>query len=149
MKCHPCDIQTGQAKGANLLVEIGHADLTETATATAQTLSPITLAANQAIFLVHAEVAENFEDTADAANNTNTVTVGDGGSATRFLASHQINANGTPVAIKAGALTQPYLYTVADTVDFFFGAPTTGKTLAALNKGRYLAYFRVVDRYQP
>ena len=131
--------------GANLEVIVTHADLTQGTAATAQVLPIFNAAANyQLVKLERTELLEAFEDTADAANNTTAVTVGDGASAARYLASQELNRNGTEVYIKAGTGTA-FAYTADDTVDITFAAPAAGKTLLALNKGKLRLLFSVYD----
>lgn len=150
MNIHPTDIATAAAHGANMMLEVTHADLTQTTAATAQSLTA-PVVAKQAWRLVHAVLLEPFEDTTDTGNNTVAVTVGDTGSATRYLASMELAKNGSYVSVKQGALNPAsgYVYTADDTLTLAFGAPAAGKTLAALNKGRVQFFFQVDDaRYQ-
>lgn len=131
--------------GANLEIIVTHEDLTEATAATAQTLEALVATANYQMFeVVRAELLEAFEDTADAANNTTTVQIGDGGDTDRLLTSTQLNKNGAEVFIKAGTGTK-HVFTAADTVDILFGAPAADKTLAALNKGKLRVLLNVFD----
>lgn len=127
---------------ANLVVEFDHVDLTEATAATAQTLTPFTTKAGETVQLMRAEIIVPFEDTADSANNTTAITVGDAGSANRLLASQELNVNGTEVHSKVGTGTQ-YAPTADTPVTITVGAPAAGKTLAALNKGRARLLFRL------
>lgn len=146
MKIIPLSLEERIAKQAEFLVEVTHADLTETTAATAQTLQITPAVVDKCAYAVsQAELREAFEDTADSANNTNTVEVGDGGDTDRFLAAMQVNKNATEVFLKTGTGTT-HVYTSADTIDILFNAPASGKTLAALNKGILHVYFRKRDQ---
>ncbi len=135
--------ETALHGGANLRVIITHDDLTQATAATAQTLEVLKVANGQLVDLTDMQLVTPFEDTADAANNTTPITVGDGASTARYLASTELNLNGTEVLRKTGTGTR-FQYTAADTVDVVFTAPAAGKTLAALNKGELHLYLRVL-----
>jgi len=132
------------ATGATHLVICTHADLTETATATAQTLEPFATAVGNVLELKGMKLVTPFKDSGDNANNTCGLTVGDGGSGNRYLASTEINANGTYVSYAPGTGTR-YAYTAAGAFDVTFGAPTTGKTLKAFDTGELHLFVRVTD----
>ena len=87
---------------ANLLVIVEHTDLTETAANTAQTLALLSLAAGKACRFVKYDLPVPFKDASDAAFNSCAVTLGDGNDVDRFLASTQLNENGTEVLRKFG-----------------------------------------------
>ena len=106
MKIYPLVLEEqAAAGGANIRVEITHTDLTETTTNTAQTIPLLTVAAKMAVRLVKAVLVTPFKDASDAAFNTNAATVGDGNSAGRFLASTELNLNGSEVPLKLGPST--------------------------------------------
>lgn len=128
--------------GATHLVEITAEDLTQTEANEPQTVA-VTLPAGTLGGLIAVKTAEAFEDTADAAFNSTAVTVGDAASATRYLASTQVNAKGSTVTYKSGAVAN-HAYDTAGEMRFAF-ASMTGKALASLNKGRLLAYVRLAD----
>lgn len=131
-------------KRADLAVYFDESDLTNATNAAGQTLSPFTILANkQGVECVELEIKEAFEDEADAAHNDTQVTIGDAGSANRLLTTTQINKNGTIVYLKPGTGTT-YVPT-ADTIVTFTFASMTGKNLAALTKGKAVAYFRIRD----
>jgi hypothetical protein len=98
----PLDVLESVRWGATHVITILESDLTLTNTTTfAQTLTNGTIAANTTIVPVALVVGTAFNvsaaDNAADTNgyNTTTVTVGDSASATQFLTSMQINANGT------------------------------------------------------
>lgn len=129
--------------GATHVAIIKHDDLTETAASTAQTKSPATLAAYMACKLIEMQLKKPFRDSTDPAHNSTLVTIGDAGSATRFLASTELNANGTYIQQSLGTGTEQ-TYTAADAVACAF-TPATGKNLAALNEGELRLYLRISD----
>lgn len=144
MKVIPLPLETQLEKKATHVVEFGYADLTN-ATAT-QTLSPVVIAAKMGVEVVALELPEAFVSS-DATLISSSITVGDGGSATRFLSATELNAEGTEVFLKGGTLANtslPYVYTGDDTVDIFVTG-TTGKALNTHTAGRGLLYLRITD----
>ena len=126
------------ATGATHKVVVTHADLTEAAVSTAQTLAPITVANLTSWQTLLGLIRVPFEDVDDGAFVSVAATMGNGGDTARFLASQEMCVNGTEVAVKVGTGTT-LQYTVADTVDIVF-TPTTGKALANLDKGEAWFY---------
>jgi hypothetical protein len=129
--------------GATHQVVLSHEDLTETTANTAQTINVLTVGLGSLVKCVAVRMVEDFEDASDSAFNTTTMTAGDGGSATRFLASMELNVNGTEVDFKAGVDTF-YGYTSADTVDVFVNS-MTGKSLSNIDAGEVHLYFAVKE----
>ena len=79
---------------------ITHADLTEATANTAQTVALITLPKRHAIVAVQAILVTAFKNSADAAFNTTTVSVGDTGDVDRNLTAIETNENGTEIPLK-------------------------------------------------
>lgn len=103
MKRYPLVLEEQAANhGANVRVEVTHADLTEAATNTAQTLALLNVDAKMAVRLVKAVLVTPFQDASDAGFNTCAATVGDGSDVDRLLASMELNVNGTEVLLKPG-----------------------------------------------
>jgi hypothetical protein len=122
----------------------GFADLT--AAAATQTLSPITVTAKQGMEIVAIELVENFVSS-DGSLISTSVTVGDGGSATRFLSATELNDAGTEIYLKGGTLANtslPYVYTTDDTVDVFVTC-TAGHNCNTHTAGKVLIYYRLTD----
>jgi hypothetical protein len=73
-------------------------------------------------------------DSSDAAINSLTIQIGDGGTANRLLTATELHVDGTEVLYKVeGAVTQPYAYLVADAIDATLtaaggGSPTLAET---------------------
>ena len=137
---------TTEEKAATLathLVTITSDDLTETTVNTAQTLT-VTVAAGDFFEVIAHKLVTPFEDASDAAFNTTAYTIGDGGSANRFLTSTELNVNGTEIDFKAGALGEGYFYNSADTVDFAIGS-MSGKALNNIDTGELHVFIRHVS----
>jgi len=135
MNVHPLPIETAAFLDATHAVEITYADLT--AATNTQTLSPVVVADKLGFELVALILTAAFVSS-DATLISTSVTVGDGGSATRFLSATELNEAGTEVFLKGGTLANtslPYVYTGADTVDVFVTG-TSGKLLNTHTAGR-------------
>lgn len=103
MKIYPLVLEEqAAAGGANVRVEVTHADLTEATANTAQTIPLLTVGAKMAVRLVKAVLVTPFKDASDADFNTCPATVGDGSDVDRLLASMELNENGTEVLLKPG-----------------------------------------------
>lgn len=147
MQLQPLGVEEAALIGATHRLILTHADITMATVDTAQTIEAVPVAAKMGVQLVDVRLKTAFQDSADAASIITAITVGDGGSTTRFLASTELNANGTEIWLKGGVNPnpQPYVYTAADTVDVVFLAPTSGKNLAALDTGEVHLYFKITD----
>jgi hypothetical protein len=121
---------------------ITHEDLTETADNTAQVLELVAVDAGDVVQDSALHLVTPFKDASDSAYNTNAVTLGDGGSANRFISSTEINENGTEILSKAGTLTTSYAYVAADTVDLTVNG-LTGKALADIDVGELWVFLRI------
>jgi len=121
-------------------IVLTHEDLTEATAATAQVIPLLTVAIGDLVEVVGTYLPTPFEDASDAAFNTTAITIGDGGSANRLLASQELNVNGTEVLGKAGA--GPYVYVAADMVDVTVGA-MTAKSLVDIDAGEVWVFVRV------
>jgi hypothetical protein len=122
------------------MVEITFADLT--AAGAAQTLTIGPTAAKQGWLLEYARLAQPFVSS-DGTLISTTITVGDGGSATRYLASMELNNAGAVVFLKAGALAWPtglFVYTSADNLQVAV-ACTAAKLLNTHTAGKVLLFF--------
>ena len=136
--------ESEQFNGANLIVEI-NADtaLTEATANTAQVLNLFDVRDGHLVEYKGGYLKTPFEDASDAAFNSNTITLGDGGDADRFLVSTQLNVNGTEILYPLPALGA-YAYTATDTVDATIGS-MTAKSLSEIDTGVILLGFRVSD----
>jgi len=116
-------------------------DLTQATTNTAQTIKLCDLAAGDVILKVALRVKVPFENTADAAFNTTTVSVGDNAAVTTFLAAAEANKNGTVVPNRIGTVSGGP-YAAADKVAVTFNA-MAAKALNSINKGELHVFFRL------
>lgn len=126
---------------------ITHADLTESAANTAQTIQLCSVAVGDIVSNAAYRLVTAFKDSADNALNTTTLIVGDGNDTDRFIVSKELNENGTEVLYWATANatdTLPFSYTAADTVDAVFGSMAT-KTLAQLDTGEVHIFMRIAN----
>jgi hypothetical protein len=147
IRVSPLSNESAAQFDGNLVVEIDHSALTVATADTGQTLTPFTLKAGETLQLIRSELLTPFEDTTDAASLTTTITCGDAGSAARYLASQELNRNGTEVLTKAGTGTI-YAPTANTPVTVTVGAPTSGKNIAAYNRGLVRLVFRLSRPYQ-
>ena len=114
-----------QAGGFTYHVKLTHADLTETTVNTAQTIEILTVAQGSVVQAVAYNLPVPFKDASDAALNTTAITIGDAGSTARFMASKELNVNGTEILAWTDANdinTLPYVYLAADTIDVVVGS---------------------------
>jgi hypothetical protein len=132
-------------QGFNLLATITAADLTAS---TADDLNSFTsvIPAKSRISDVLLVLDTPFENTADSANDSTTISVGDGSAVTTFLSATQVNLNGTEVLIKTmtGSATA---YATANTLKIVF-TPKTSTALTALNKGKVRIYVKLITAGQ-
>ncbi len=145
MQINPLPLESQAAAGGNYEVLVTHEDLTDAVASEAQTLT-VPIKAKMSARCVRSILDVPFENSASAGNDDLTVTVGDGGSAGRFLTSTQINKNGTEVPLKSGVDIE-YPYTADDTIDITF-TPKTGATLASLNAGQIRFILDIQDARQ-
>lgn len=127
--------------GFTQMATITAGDLTVTANNTAQVLTLGPIAAGAAV-LVELRVRTALENTADAAFNSNTVSVGDDNSATSLLAATQTNKNGTVVPVARGTLSSVY---AADTWLKVTVNSMASKALNSLNKGELQLFVKIIN----
>lgn len=143
MRITPLTLEERIATGADLEVQFEHSDLTNAVVDGTQTLT-VPIAAKMAVRLLRMILDVPFKNSADATNNSLLLSVGDGGSAARFLTSTELNENGTEVLLKAGVDIE-FPYTVADTIDLLF-TPDSGFALSALDTGRGRILLKINDQ---
>ena len=106
-------------------------DLTTTATNTAQAFT-VALKTGDQILRMAWYLITPFQNTGDAAFNSDTISLGDNASATTHLSAAEANANGTYVTWRTGNTV--VLYTAADTFKITVNS-MTGKALNNINRG--------------
>ena len=86
-------------------------------------------------------------DFSDAGITSLTIEVGDGADPNRLLTATEICVDGTEILHKVeGAVTQPYAYLAADTIDVLFTCANGGTpTLAECTVGEVEIYLHITD----
>jgi hypothetical protein len=134
--------------GATHYIRVTHEDLTEAAADTDQTLSIAGVAAGEAFRVVNYRLVQAFKDTADGAFNDVQFKFGDDiPDDDRFFTATQVNAGGTPVLYKAGALSDPYIYTGDAALQLLVENMATpgGKSLSSLDEGIALFFVQKIN----
>jgi len=125
-------------------VRITADDLTQATANTAQTFNAFPILKGDVIWRAMAIPVVPFQNTGDAAFNSDTVSVGDGGSATRYTAATEANANGTYLPAIGNTA---FLYTAADNLVITVNS-MAAKSLVNINRGEYhvlVQLFRSTD----
>ena len=100
---YPLPMEGKADTGANYLVVVTHADLTETTANTAQSLTNVLpVLAKQGVELIACRLVTAFTDDATTAFSSVAVTVGDGTDADLYLTSTELDSYGTEVWLKFG-----------------------------------------------
>jgi hypothetical protein len=116
-------------------------DLTQATVATAQAFTVVAIAKNDVILRAFGNPVVPFQNTLDPAFNSDTVSVGDTGSATRFTTATEANANGAFAPVLGNT---PFLYAANDSLVITVNS-MAAKALASINRGEYhvfLSWFR-------
>ena len=92
--------------GATHRIQLLASDLSEATVNTAQVIKLLDIPVGGIVRNVFLVNHQKFADASDAAFNTTAVTVGDAGTANKFVTSTELNANGAVVRFKAGTGTQ-------------------------------------------
>ena len=136
-----------KAGGFTYHVKIKAEDLTETTANTAQTIELITVEQGSVVQCVAYNLTDAFEDASDNAFNSTTMIIGDGSSTSRFMASKELNANGTEIlgwSDTNSVNTFPYVYLAADTIDAVIGS-MAAKSLSNIDTGEVDILLNVVN----
>jgi hypothetical protein len=131
-------------RGFNYRFVIDHTDLTTSADNTAQDITLITLPAYSVVKSAATYLKTPFQKTGTAAYDDNVLIVGDSVDPNRFIASQQINVNGTEVLAQAQASTTPYAYEAATAVVANF-ASMAAYDLLELDAGEVHIYLEVAE----
>jgi hypothetical protein len=125
-------------------IKIVPADLaTQTTAATPLVIEMVPVKAGDVVIRAAYHLRTPFAASGDAAFNSTTITIGDGNGAATYLASTQINVNGTEILNKAGTGTEG-AYDAADTVDITFTS-MAAKALASLNVGELWVFLHIAN----
>ena len=132
-------------RGYNYRFVIDHTDLTTSADNTAQNITLITLPAYSVVKSAATYLKTPFQKTGTTAYNNNVLIVGDSVDTARFIASQQVNANGSDVLAKANTNDKtPYAYEAATAVVANF-ASMAAYDLAELDAGEVHIYLEVAQ----
>jgi len=132
-------------RGYNYRFVIDHTDLTTSADNTAQDITLITLPANSVVKSAATYLKTPFKLVGTTAYDNNVLIVGDSGDTARFIASQQVNENGTEVLAKAQDVTKvPHAYATATAVVAKF-ASMAAYSLADLDAGEVHIFLEVAQ----
>jgi len=129
-------------RGYNYRFVIDHTDLTESTDNTAQDITLVTLPANSVVRGTAVYLKTPFELVGTTAYNSNTLSIGDSGSATRYVNAQQINVNGSEVLANATNTTNAYVAATAVVARF---ASMASYDLAELNAGEVHIFLNVAQ----
>jgi hypothetical protein len=149
MQIIPLTTEERAASGFTHKVVITYSDLTSETSGAACEIFPKLTSSSPTIPIgsrVHACALRVVTLFVAASMTDLSVTIGDGGSANRFLTSSEVGGTTSPVAAGIWYETfaaAPHIYTAADTIDI---TPTaTGAALSALTAGEIHVYLGVTD----
>jgi hypothetical protein len=132
-------------RGYNYRFVITHEDLTEASDNTAQDITLITLPAYSVVKSAATYLKTPFQLVGTTAYNNNVLILGDSGDTARFIASQQVNVNGTEILAKAQDVTKvPHAYAAATAVVAKF-ASMAAYSLADLDAGEVHIYLEVAQ----
>jgi hypothetical protein len=131
-------------RGYNYRFVITHEDLTEAADNTAQDITLITLPAYSVVKSAATYLKTPFQLVGTTAYNSNVLIVGDAGNDDRFIASQQLNVNGTEILAQVHPSTTPFANVAATAVVAKF-ASMAAYSLADLDAGEIHIYLEVAQ----
>lgn len=142
MEIHPTSIQEAAETGASHKGRVLFSDFTTAGNT--QTLNLSVVKAKQAARLMFARLKTTFKS-ADAALLSSAITVGDSGSANRFLLSMELN-DAAPVWLQGGVALNPIynVYTVDDNLQVAM-TNTAAKNVNTFTQGEVELFFNLVD----
>ena len=132
--------ERAELPGFTHVIVITANDLTQATANTAQTFDAFALLAGDIIAKAIGDPVVPFQNTGDAAFNSDTVSIGDTGSGTRHTAATEANANGSYAKVQGNTA---FLYTAADKLRITVNS-MAAKSLANLNRGEYHAFVSLV-----
>ena len=117
-------------------------DLTETTANTAQAIDLMAVAAGTVVRSAGFYLPTPLQDSSDAAFNSSTLSLGDGGSATALLTAQETNENGTEI-VCANSNTGK-AYAAAATLKATFGS-MSAKSLSDIDTGEVWVFVEYED----
>jgi len=146
MRVNPLFTEEAAFADADHFVDITYADLT--GTGNTQTLPILTNYANATgVNVIGARLITPFVSS-DGTLVSTAFTIGDAGSATRYLASTETNAAGSYITESVGALSIPHIDT-ADTVVNAYVTATAAKVLSTHTAGVLRVFLQFKDGRAP
>src|SRR5581483_7801940 len=112
-------------------------DLTQATANTAQTFTLMPVLKGDVILRAMGIPVVPFQNTSDSGFNSDTVSLGDGGSATRYYAATEANANGAYAPVLGNT---PFLYTANDNLVLTVNS-MAAKSLVNINRCEYWVLF--------
>jgi hypothetical protein len=131
--------ERAETPGFTHVAQITADDLTQATAAAAQTFNLCGLKKWDIIERVAGVPVVPFQNTADPAFNSTTVSVGDPGGVAKFLAATEANENGAEIA---GLGNTPAIYGGANTLTATVNS-MAGKSLLNINRGEYHIFFQL------
>jgi hypothetical protein len=142
MKLTPLLVEEASKQGFTHRLDFSYKDIPAgIANNTAQVWTPAGLPAGTIVYATYLILVTPFQNTADTAFNSDTVSFGDTGSATRFISAVELNANGTFIT-DAYQTEKNQLYTTADSLKLTLNS-MSGKSVSNLNRGQAFILLRV------
>lgn len=139
------DIPAGIANNTPQVFPLGGINVQGTSGWNGVNNSQPTMRAGDQMVQVYLHIITPFANTADTAFNTTTVSLGDQGSATRFLSAVQVNLNGAFVTDTYFAPNNAYIYLVGVLPQYlqFTLNSQSAKSISNLNQGKLAIYFQL------
>lgn len=132
--------ERAEVPGFTHVIVITANDLTQAVVATAQTFDVFALLAGDIIAKAIGVPVVPFRDASDATFNSDTVSIGDTGLATRHTAATESNGNGTFLRVQGNT---SFLYTAADKLRITVNS-MVAKALVNIDIGEYHAFVSLV-----
>jgi len=143
MKTYNLSNSESAAGGFTHLVVVTYADfISQTTANTAQAKDTLSLAVGDVIRGSAIKLVTPFQKSGTTAFNTNTVTIGDSGSATRYFSSTELNANGSYIPYAHS--TNAYTYTTANALRVTLAA-MSGYSLSQLDTGELHIFLQIAQ----
>ena len=125
------------------LARITADNLTEATAATAQTIKLCDMADGDIIEAMEMRLITPFEDKSDGTFNSTTISLGDAGSATRYVNAVQVNRNGTEITDPVYSNTA-YQYTAPGELRLAVGS-MAAKSLVNIDKGELQILLKIKE----
>lgn len=152
MKFAPLTIEERAATGMTHRLDFDVSDITATtATNTAYVFNTAPLPVLKAGMIVKrilAYLSVPFKDASDVNYNSTTLSLGDAGSATRWMSAVQINENGTEVLTSFPGAAENTIYTANSQISLTLGS-MAAKTVNDLDVGKFYILWNIENAADP